>query len=236
MPVRQGVGWLAVLSGWGTLRHLPVMSRSGVRSMADRGHERASPARQTDANGRRMFIGRCDVALDATGRKQARAATLSGSGIPRRLARQAPAARPNGAVRDPRPRESRAAGGRRPIRSALTAAGPDRSTPAMVMGRSSLGAIVPGVPHERFRRAYLCRTSASIRSRPVVHRAAGRPECATPPEDVYARAKARGMGFVTLTSRGTLDGALAITDPPDVFVSEELTATQARDARWAATT
>ena len=50
------------------------------------------------------------------------------------------------------------------------------------------------------------------------------PECATPPEEVYALAKRRGMDFVTITDHDTIDGALAIADRPDVFVSEELTA------------
>jgi hypothetical protein len=41
----------------------------------------------------------------------------------------------------------------------------------MVMNGSSLRAMVPGVPHERFCRADLpCRTSAAIRSRLVVQR------------------------------------------------------------------
>ena len=54
--------------------------------------------------------------------------------------------------------------------------------------------------------------------------ALGLPECATPPEEVYALAKRRGMDFVTITDHDTIDGALAIADRPDVFVSEELTA------------
>ena len=54
--------------------------------------------------------------------------------------------------------------------------------------------------------------------------AAGLPECATPPEEVYELAKRRGMDFVTITDHDTIDGALEIADRPDVFVSEELTA------------
>ena len=57
-----------------------------------------------------------------------------------------------------------------------------------------------------------------------VQRALGLPECATPPEEVYELAKRRGMDFVTITDHDTIDGALAIADRPDVFVSEELTA------------
>ena len=44
------------------------------------------------------------------------------------------------------------------------------------------------------------------------------------PEEVYALAKRRGMDFVTITDHDTIDGALAIADRPDAFVSEELTA------------
>ncbi len=57
-----------------------------------------------------------------------------------------------------------------------------------------------------------------------VQRAAGLPECATPPEEVYELAKRRGMDFVTITDHDTIDGVLSIADRPDVFVSEELTA------------
>jgi glycosyltransferase involved in cell wall biosynthesis/predicted metal-dependent phosphoesterase TrpH len=50
------------------------------------------------------------------------------------------------------------------------------------------------------------------------------PECATPPEEVYALAKKRGMDFVTITDHDTIDGALELECLPDTFVSEELTA------------
>jgi glycosyltransferase involved in cell wall biosynthesis/predicted metal-dependent phosphoesterase TrpH len=56
-----------------------------------------------------------------------------------------------------------------------------------------------------------------------VQRALGLPECATPPEEVYALAKRRGMDFVTITDHDTIAGALEIADRADVFVSEELT-------------
>jgi glycosyltransferase involved in cell wall biosynthesis/predicted metal-dependent phosphoesterase TrpH len=69
-----------------------------------------------------------------------------------------------------------------------------------------------------------CHSDASERSRLGVQRAAGLPECATPPEEVYAVAKRRGMDFVTITDHDTIDGVLQIADRPDVFVSEELTA------------
>jgi glycosyltransferase involved in cell wall biosynthesis/predicted metal-dependent phosphoesterase TrpH len=69
-----------------------------------------------------------------------------------------------------------------------------------------------------------CHSTASQISKLGVQRAAGLPECATPPEEVYALAKRRGMDFVTITDHDTIDGALQISDRPDVFVSEELTA------------
>src|SRR5687767_1940582 len=69
-----------------------------------------------------------------------------------------------------------------------------------------------------------CHSSASQESRLGVQRALGLPECATPPEAVYALAKRRGMDFVTITDHDTIEGVLEIADRPDVFVSEELTA------------
>ncbi len=68
-----------------------------------------------------------------------------------------------------------------------------------------------------------CHSTASQVSKLGVQRAAGLPECATPPEEVYALAKRRGMDFVTITDHDTIDGAMQIADRPDVFVSEELT-------------
>ncbi|MGN6664090.1 MAG: glycosyltransferase [Solirubrobacterales bacterium] len=50
------------------------------------------------------------------------------------------------------------------------------------------------------------------------------PECATPPEEVYELARRRGMDFVTITDHDTIDGCLELSDRPDCFVSEELTA------------
>jgi len=69
-----------------------------------------------------------------------------------------------------------------------------------------------------------CHSSASQVSKLGVARALGLPECATPPEEVYALAKRRGMDFVTITDHDTIAGVLQIADRPDVFVSEELTA------------
>ena len=68
-----------------------------------------------------------------------------------------------------------------------------------------------------------CHSAASEISKLGVQRGAGLPECATPPEEVYALAKRRGMDFVTITDHDTIDGVLQIADRPDVFISEELT-------------
>jgi glycosyltransferase involved in cell wall biosynthesis/predicted metal-dependent phosphoesterase TrpH len=69
-----------------------------------------------------------------------------------------------------------------------------------------------------------CHSTASQRSKLGVQRAAGLPECATPPQEVYKLAKRRGMDLVTITDHDTIAGVLEIADLPDVFVSEELTA------------
>ncbi len=59
-----------------------------------------------------------------------------------------------------------------------------------------------------------CHSTASQVSKLGVQRAAGLPECATPPEEVYALAKRRGMDFVTITDHDTIDGAMQIARPP----------------------
>jgi glycosyltransferase involved in cell wall biosynthesis/predicted metal-dependent phosphoesterase TrpH len=69
-----------------------------------------------------------------------------------------------------------------------------------------------------------CHSSASQESKLGVQRAAGLPECATPPQEVYELAKRRGMDLVTITDHDTIAGVLEIADRPDVFISEELTA------------
>ena len=70
-----------------------------------------------------------------------------------------------------------------------------------------------------------CHSTASQVSKLGVQRALGLPECATPPEEVYALAKRRGMDFVTITDHDTIDGRRwSSPTAPDVFVSEELTA------------
>jgi glycosyltransferase involved in cell wall biosynthesis/predicted metal-dependent phosphoesterase TrpH len=69
-----------------------------------------------------------------------------------------------------------------------------------------------------------CHSTASQLSKLGVQRSLGLPECATPPEEVYALAKRRGMDFVTITDHDTIDGCLELADRDDCFVSEELTA------------
>jgi predicted metal-dependent phosphoesterase TrpH len=69
-----------------------------------------------------------------------------------------------------------------------------------------------------------CHSAASEVSKLGVQREVGLPECATPPAEVHALAKRRGMDFVTITDHDTIAGVLDIADRPDVFISEELTA------------
>jgi predicted metal-dependent phosphoesterase TrpH len=79
--------------------------------------------------------------------------------------------------------------------------------------------------HETSRVDLHCHSTASQVSKLGVQRALGLPECATPPEEVYALARRRGMDFVTLTDHDTIQGALELHEahPADTFVSEELT-------------
>jgi predicted metal-dependent phosphoesterase TrpH len=89
----------------------------------------------------------------------------------------------------------------------------------------TLTSITPDTHNERVTRVDMhCHSTASQVSKLGVQRAAGLPECATPPEEVYALAKRRGMDFVTITDHDTIDGAMQIADQPDAFISEELTA------------
>jgi glycosyltransferase involved in cell wall biosynthesis/predicted metal-dependent phosphoesterase TrpH len=66
-------------------------------------------------------------------------------------------------------------------------------------------------------------STASQLSKLGIQRSLNLPECATPPEEVYALAKRRGMQFVTITDHDTIAGAQAIEHLPDTFISEELT-------------
>jgi predicted metal-dependent phosphoesterase TrpH len=54
----------------------------------------------------------------------------------------------------------------------------------------------------------------------------GARDCYSPPEAVYATAKARGMDLVAITDHDTIDGALALLDrmphAPDIIVGEEV--------------
>jgi glycosyltransferase involved in cell wall biosynthesis/predicted metal-dependent phosphoesterase TrpH len=68
-------------------------------------------------------------------------------------------------------------------------------------------------------------STASHVSKLGVQRSLQIPECATDPLEVYELAKRRGMDFVTITDHDTIDGALSLGHLPDVFISEELTAT-----------
>jgi hypothetical protein len=50
------------------------------------------------------------------------------------------------------------------------------------------------------------------------------PVAGAPPEELYARAKMRGMDFVTIVARDSIADVMRIADRPDVFMSVELTA------------
>ena len=67
-------------------------------------------------------------------------------------------------------------------------------------------------------------STASQLSKLGIQRSLHLPECATPPEEVYELAKARGMDFVTITDHDTIAGAASLGGRPDTFISEELTA------------
>jgi len=54
-------------------------------------------------------------------------------------------------------------------------------------------------------------------------RRAGAPECYTEPTEVYRRAQAAGMDFVTIADHNTIQGALAIAHLPHTFLSVEVT-------------
>lgn len=66
-------------------------------------------------------------------------------------------------------------------------------------------------------------STASQLSKLGVQRSLHLPECATPPEEVYALAKAQGMDFVTITDHDTIQGARTLAHLRDTFISEELT-------------
>lgn len=67
-------------------------------------------------------------------------------------------------------------------------------------------------------------SSASVGSDEWYTRVFGCPESYADPVRQYDLCKARGMSLVTLTDHDTIDGALALIDRPDFFISEEITA------------
>ncbi|MGE4426700.1 MAG: glycosyltransferase [Solirubrobacteraceae bacterium] len=103
---------------------------------------------------------------------------------------------------------------------------PDRShvDPRRMPDGTAPGASSVDLPPALSRCDLHVHSTASQLSKLGVQRAAGLPECATPPEEVYALAKRRGMDFVTITDHDTIAGVLQIADRPDVFLGEELTA------------
>ncbi len=51
----------------------------------------------------------------------------------------------------------------------------------------------------------------------------GAPESFVEPRALYENCRARGMDFVTISDHNTIDGALAIADRPNTFISCEIT-------------
>lgn len=51
----------------------------------------------------------------------------------------------------------------------------------------------------------------------------GAPECFVEPLEVYAKAKSRGMDFVTIADHNSIRGALDIAHLPGTFLSDEVT-------------
>jgi len=74
-------------------------------------------------------------------------------------------------------------------------------------------------------------STASEQSRLGVQRALGLPECATPPEEVYALAKRRGMDFVTITDHDTIDGVLEIAGDTVVLTTGRVSSGKLVEAR-----
>jgi glycosyltransferase involved in cell wall biosynthesis len=63
----------------------------------------------------------------------------------------------------------------------------------------------------------------SDRSEDWIFRRFDFPDSYTDPKEVYDRAKAAGMDFVTITDHDTIEGCLAISSLPDTFISEQVT-------------
>jgi glycosyltransferase involved in cell wall biosynthesis len=68
-----------------------------------------------------------------------------------------------------------------------------------------------------------CHSAASTKVGEALLKVIACPESYSPPADVYAQAKRRGMDFVAITDHDTLDGVLSLADRADVLVGEELT-------------
>jgi glycosyltransferase involved in cell wall biosynthesis len=51
----------------------------------------------------------------------------------------------------------------------------------------------------------------------------GAPECFTEPKEVYAKCRAKGMRFVTISDHNRIEGALEIAHLPGTFISSEVT-------------
>ncbi len=64
----------------------------------------------------------------------------------------------------------------------------------------------------------------SVRPSQWVLQRLGCHECYTEPAELYRIAKKRGMTRVTITDHNTINGCLEITELPDTFISEEVTA------------
>src|ERR1700759_3368638 len=63
----------------------------------------------------------------------------------------------------------------------------------------------------------------SDRSEDWIFRRFDFPDSYSDPEELYRRAKAAGMDFVTITDHDVIDGSLAISRYPDAFISEQVT-------------
>ncbi|MFN4243359.1 MAG: glycosyltransferase [Tepidisphaerales bacterium] len=82
----------------------------------------------------------------------------------------------------------------------------------------------PPQPTPGWKRADLhCHSSASNRAAEAALRAIRCPESYSPPLEVYAQARRRGMDFVTITDHDSIDGVLQIAHLPGVLVGEEVT-------------
>ena len=63
----------------------------------------------------------------------------------------------------------------------------------------------------------------SDRSEDWIFRRFDFPDSYSDPRELYARAKAAGMDFVTITDHDTIEGCRAISSLPDTFISEQVT-------------